>query len=67
MRKSGIILKVLNVKVTSKCLRIRLPKAYHPMCLENTQSTWIYGIAYDFRTIKGPKVNESVSEQRRVL
>jgi hypothetical protein len=33
-----------------------LTKAYHPVCSENTQSTWVYGIAYDFRTIKGPKL-----------
>jgi hypothetical protein len=62
-----MILKVLNVKVTSKCLQIRLPKTYHPVCSENTQSTWVYGKTYDFRTIKGPKVKESVSEQIRVL
>ena len=45
-----------SIKVTSKCLRIHVQKAYHPVCLENTQSTWVYGIAYDFRTIKGPKL-----------
>jgi hypothetical protein len=32
-----------------------LIKAYDPVCSENVQSTWIYGIAYDLWTIKGPK------------
>jgi len=40
-----------------KLLRIRLLKACRPVCTENTQSTWVYGIAYVFRIIKGPKLN----------
>ena len=49
------------------CLWIHLLKACRPVCTENTQSTWVYGIAYIFRTIKGPKVKVSISEQRHVL
>lgn len=41
--------------------------AYRPVRSENTQSTWVYGIVYVFRTIKGPKVNVYISKQRGVL
>jgi hypothetical protein len=30
-------------------------KAYHPVCSENTQSTWVDGIAYDFWIIRAQK------------
>ena len=59
--------KSIEHKSNKQVLRIRVQKAYHPVCLENTQSTWVYDIAYDFRTIKGQKVKESVLEQRCVL
>ena len=39
-----------------KLLWICLLKACRPVCTENTQSTWGYGIAYIFWTINGPKL-----------
>ena len=42
-------IKSWSTKVSSKCLRIRLPKGLPP------KSTWILREAYDFWIIKGPK------------
>ena len=39
----------LSTKVSSKCLRIRLPKGLPP------KSTWVLREAYDFYITKGPK------------
>jgi hypothetical protein len=55
-RKSGIILKGIENISNKKVLADPLTKAFHPVCSENAQSTWVYGIAYDFRTIKGLKL-----------
>jgi hypothetical protein len=33
-----------------------LTKGLPPKCSENTQSTWVYGKAYDFWITKGPSV-----------
>ena len=42
-------MKALSIKVSSKCLRIRLPKGLLP------KSTWVLREAYDFWITKGPK------------
>ena len=40
---------------TKQVLADPLTKAYRPMCLENTQSTWVYGRAYDFWILRAQK------------
>ena len=42
-------MKSWSTKVSSKCLRIRLPKVLPP------KSTWVLREAYDFWITKGPK------------
>ena len=42
-------MKALSIKISSKCLRIRLPKGLPP------KSTWVLWEAYDFWITKGPK------------
>jgi hypothetical protein len=49
------LLKAFECISKKQVLADQLIKAYHPVYSENAQSTWVYGIVYDFRTIKGPK------------
>jgi hypothetical protein len=37
-----------HIKSIEQVLTDPLTKDYHPECLENTHSTWVYGKTYDF-------------------
>jgi hypothetical protein len=49
------LLKAFECISKKQVLADQFIKAYHPVCSENAQSTWVYGIAYDFRTTKTQK------------